>query len=41
MLVVQYEAAKLVGLKTARIFRRGEAPFEIEPGTVVDGTLGG
>src|SRR2546423_13282306 len=35
MLLVQDDTAKLVGLKPARIFRRGEAPFEIEPGTVV------
>ena len=36
MLLVNDESAKLVGLKPARIFRHGEAPFEIEPGTVVD-----
>ena len=35
MLLVQDDSAKLVGLRPARIFHRGEAPFEIEPGTVV------
>jgi hypothetical protein len=35
MLLVQDDSAKLVGLKPARIFHRGEEPFEIEPGTVV------
>ena len=39
MLVVQDGAARLAGLKPARIFRRGETPFEIEPGTVVDAHL--
>jgi dipeptidase E len=36
MLVVEDGATKLVGLKPARIFRRGEEPFEVEPGTLVD-----
>jgi len=35
MLLVEDGAAKLAGLRPARIFRRGEAPLEIEPGTVV------
>ncbi len=41
MLVVQDGAAKLVGLKTARVFRRGHEPVEIEPGTVVDASVVG
>jgi len=36
MLIVEDGATKLAGLKPARIFRRGEEPFEVEPGTVVD-----
>jgi dipeptidase E len=36
MLVVEDGAAKLVGLKPARVFRRGREPVEVEPGTVVD-----
>jgi dipeptidase E len=35
MLLVTDDTAKLVGLKTARVFRRYEAPVEIEAGTVV------
>jgi dipeptidase E len=36
MLIVEDGATRLAGLKPARIFRRGEEPFEVEPGTVVD-----
>src|SRR5204863_822997 len=36
MLLVHDESAELAGLKPARILRRGEAPFEIDPGTVID-----
>ena len=37
MLIVEDDAARLAGLKPARIFRHGGAPpFEIEPGTVVN-----
>jgi dipeptidase E len=36
MLIVNDQSAKLVGMKTARVFRRGKPPFEVEPGTVVD-----
>jgi dipeptidase E len=36
MLIVRDDEATLVGLKPARIFRRGHAPVELEPGTVVD-----
>jgi dipeptidase E len=39
MLIVQDDTAKLAGLKPARIFRRGQDAFEIEPGTVVDAHL--
>lgn len=35
MIVAENGEARLVGLRRARIFRRGEEPFEIEPGTVV------
>ena len=35
MIVVEGDEARLVGLKPARIFRRGEEPFEIPVGTVV------
>ena len=35
MIVVNGDEARLVGLKPARIFRRGEEPFEIPAGSVV------
>ena len=36
MLIVEEGSTRLVGLKPARIFRRGEAPFEVQPGNAVD-----
>ena len=36
MLLVRDGSATLAGLRTARVFRRGREPFEVEPGTVVD-----
>jgi dipeptidase E len=33
---VEGGAATLVGQRQARIFRRGEAPFEVDPGTRID-----
>jgi len=35
-LSVEDSSATLVGPKPARIFRRGEPPFEVEPGTRID-----
>ena len=35
MLIVENGATRLVGLKPARIFRRGEEPFEAEPGVIL------
>jgi dipeptidase E len=36
MLWVQNRSSTLLGLKPARIFRRGQQPLEVEPGTVID-----
>ena len=35
MLLVENGSATLLGMKPARIFRRGEPPAEVEPGTVL------
>ncbi len=35
MLLVENGSATLLGMKPARIFRRGEKPAEVEPGTVL------
>ena len=35
MIIAENDEARLVGRKMARIFRRGEEPVEIEPGTIV------
>ena len=40
MLLVQDGVSTLLGLRPARIFRRGAEPVEIEPGANVDGVLG-
>ncbi len=39
MLSVDHRATTLLGLKPARIFRRGKAPVEAEPGTALDPLL--
>jgi dipeptidase E len=39
MLWVEDGSAKLLGLKPARIFRRGKEPVEVDPGTVLDSYL--
>ena len=39
MLWVQDRSSTLLGLKPARIFRRGQAPVEVEPGTVIEPML--
>ena len=39
MLIAENGVTRLVGLKPARIFRRGEEPFEVEAGTIVDAVL--
>src|SRR5712691_3875759 len=36
MLWVEDGSSKLLGLKPARIFRRGKEPIEVDPGTVLD-----
>ena len=36
MLWVEDGSSKLLGLKRARIFRRGKEPIEVDPGTVLD-----
>ena len=40
MLLVQDGVSTLLGLRPARVFRRGAEPVEIEPGANVDGVLG-
>src|SRR5438477_2941467 len=39
MLWIEDGSAKLLGLKPARIFRRGKEPIEVDPGTVLDSYL--
>ena len=39
MLIVEEGATRLVGLRGARIFRRGEEALEIQPGSMVDAHL--
>jgi dipeptidase E len=41
MLWVQNQSSTLLGLKPARIFRRGEAPVEVEPGSDLGLTVNG
>jgi dipeptidase E len=36
MLWVEDGSSKLLGLKPARVFRRGKEPIEVDPGTVLD-----
>jgi dipeptidase E len=36
MLLVENDSYKLLGLKPARIFRRGEQPIEVGPGTRIE-----
>ena len=40
MLSVDHRGTRLLGEKTARMFRRGVAPVEIEPGATIDKLLG-
>ena len=39
MLWVQNKSSTLLGLKPARIFRRGQAPVEVEPGSDIGLTV--